>query len=351
MIYTHRISWQAWFALLALALMVWLLISQAAVLLELSFVVLGAMLLALGIRPFADTLSHYHIPRAITTLLSYVFLLLVLVLVGNLLVPVIQAEVGQIQQNAPQLWQAAQTQLANTPFNQLLPSTDSITQNLGQQLDPLFTSAVGTVTGLGQLLLDGLVLLILAYFFSIDPGWNGRLLTWIPIPQQPRIAQILDRIQLRLTRWVWAQVVISLFFALTFGIGLALLHVPFALTIAVTSGVLGLIPYLGSLIALLLAVFSALTVSPALALWVIVLNLIVANAATHILTPWLYGRTMGLPAAWVLVLLLFGAKVAGIMGILFAVPVAVIVTAVLQEMQSINHKPVTEGTTPIINNE
>lgn len=337
---THRISLQAWLALLALALVIWLIISQSAVLLEMSFVLLGALLLALGIRPFANRLSHYHIPGAITTLLSYAVLLFILVLMGNLLAPVVQAEVSQVRQNAPQLWQKAQTQLASTPLNQLIPSTDAIAQNLVQQLNSLFTSAVGTVTGLGRLLLDGFVLLILAYFFTTDTGWKNRLLSWIPHSQQQRIGQMLVRIQERLTRWVWAQIVISLFFALTFGIGLALMHVPFALTIGVTSGVLGLIPYLGSLIALLLAVVSALTVSPTLAIWVVVLNLVVGNVAAHILAPWLYGRTMGLHSAWVLLALLFGAKVAGVMGVFFAVPVAVMITAVLQEAQSINRKPV-----------
>ena len=131
---------------------------------------------------------------------------------------------------------------------------------------------------------------------------------------------------------------------------LALLHVPFALTIAVTSGVLGLIPYLGSMIALLLAAVSALTVSPTLAIWVVVLNLVVGNVAAHILAPWLYGRTMGLHSAWVLLALLFGAKVAGVLGVFFAVPVAVMVTAVLQETQSINQKPMTDDGLQITDN-
>lgn len=330
---THRLSVQTWLALAALILLVWLVISQAAALLEIGFVVLGALLLALGIRPFADYLARYHIPRALTTLLVYVVLLLGLAALGNSLVPLVQAEIAQVQQNAPQLWKNVQTQLATTPLSQIAPSTDTIAQNLTQQMNVLFSSAVGTVTGLGGLLVNGFVLLILAYFFTADTGWNGRLVFWFPPDQQPRLGQMLTRIQERLTRWVWAQLAVSLFFALAFGLGLALLHVPFALTIGVVSAVLGLLPYLGSLLALLLAVISALTISPALALWVVALNLVVSNLVAHLLAPWLYGRTMGLRSAWVLVALLFGAKAAGVLGVFFAVPVAVIVTAVLQEIQ------------------
>lgn len=343
---THRVSLQAWLALLALVLSVWLLISHSAALLELGFVLLGALLLTLAIRPFADYLNRYHIPRAVTALIAYGGLLLVLLLVGRLLVPVVETEIAQVRQNAPQLWDKVQAQLANTSLGDLVPSTDAIVQNLVQQIDTVFSSAVGTVTGLGRLLVDGFALLILSYFFTTDTGWNGRLLLWIPPIRQPSMSQMLGHIQERLTRWVWAQILISLFFAITFGTGMGLMRVPFALTIAVVSGVLGLIPYVGNIIALLLATMSALTISPALALWVVVLNLIVGNVAAHILAPWLYGRAMGLHSAWMLLALLCGAKVAGVMGVFFAVPVTVMLTAVLQETQLLRREPLVAATDP-----
>jgi predicted PurR-regulated permease PerM len=341
---TYRVSLQAWLALVALALMVWLLISHSAALLELGFVLLGALLLTLAIRPFADYLTRYYIPRAVTAMVMYGVLLLVLVLMGQLLVPVVETEIAQVRQNAPQLWDNVQTQLANMSLGDVVPSTDAVVQNLVQQINTVFSSAVGTVTGLGRLLVDGFALLILSYFFTTDTGWNGRLLLWVPPARQPGITQMLDHIQERLTRWVWAQILISLFFAITFGTGMGLMHVPFALTIAVVSGVLGLIPYVGNIIALLFATISALTISPALALWVVVLNLIVGNVAAHILAPWLYGRAMGLHSAWMLLALLCGAKVAGVMGVFFAVPVTVMITAVLQETQLLNYEPVAAET-------
>lgn len=336
---TYRLSLQAWLSLAALALVVWLLISHSAALLELGFVLLGALLLTLAIRPFADYLTRYYIPRAVTAMLMYSGLLLLLVLVGRLLVPVVETEIAQVRQNAPQLWNTVEAQLASLSFGGVAPSTDAVVQNLVQQIDTLFSSAVGTVAGLGRLLVDGFALLILSYFFTTDTGWNGRLLFWIPPAQQPSVSQMLDHLQERLTRWVWAQILISLFFAVTFGTGMGLMHVPFALTIAVVSGVLGLIPYVGNIIALLFATISALTISPALALWVVVLNLVVGNVAAHILAPWLYGRAMGLHSAWMLLALLCGAKIAGVMGVFFAVPVTVIITAVLQETQLFSRAP------------
>lgn len=61
--------------------------------------------------------------------------------------------------------------------------------------------------------------------------------------------------------------------------------------------------------------------------------------AAHIPDPCFYGRTMGLHSAWVLVALSFGAKVAVVLDVFFAVPVAVMITAVLQEAQTVSREP------------
>jgi len=153
----------------------------------------------------------------------------------------------------------------------------------------------------------------------------------------------------RLSRWVWAQAAIALYFALIFSAGLALLGVPFALTIGLVGGVLEIVPYLGGITATLLAITSALTVSPWLALWVVVLYVVVVEIEAHIVAPALYGRVVGLHPALILVALVTGAKAKGILGIFFAVPILVVLTALLEELRatlgSAGHKPVAQSST------
>jgi predicted PurR-regulated permease PerM len=171
----------------------------------------------------------------------------------------------------------------------------------------------------------------------------------IPVRYQPQVSAMMGRARYRLTRWIWAQVAIAIYFALMFGIGLTLLGVPFALTIALIGGILEIIPYLGGAVAVFLGVISALTVSPWLAVWVFLMYLILTEIQSHIIAPTFYGRAMHLHPAAVLLALLIGVKVEGIVGVFFAVPVAVVLLTLLQEIQAVSLT--TRPETPIVGKE
>jgi predicted PurR-regulated permease PerM len=94
---------------------------------------------------------------------------------------------------------------------------------------------------------------------------------------------------------------------------------------------LEVIPYLGGLTAVVLAVLSALTVRPLLAVWVVLFYLAVAELEAHVIQPALYGRITGLHPAVVLGALLLGVKLGGIAGVLFSVPLAVVIVSLLKE--------------------
>jgi predicted PurR-regulated permease PerM len=80
---------------------------------------------------------------------------------------------------------------------------------------------------------------------------------------------------------------------------------------------------------------SALTVRPLLAVWVFVLYLVVAELESHVIAPAFYGRAIGLHPAVVLTALLVGVKAGGVVGVLFAVPVAVVLVALLGEARTV----------------
>jgi predicted PurR-regulated permease PerM len=142
----------------------------------------------------------------------------------------------------------------------------------------------------------------------------------------------------RLSSWVWAQLAIALYFSLVFSIGLKLLGVPFAFTIGLVGGVLEILPYLGGAIALVLATLSALTLYPLLVLWVVIYYLVV-EIESHFVAPALYGRITGIHPAAVLIALLVGAKLGGILGLLFAIPITIVLLTINNELQNLVNPP------------
>jgi predicted PurR-regulated permease PerM len=343
-----RISRQAWLSLLSLGICLWLIITQADAILALSGIFFGAFLLSLAIHPIADHLAAWHIPRSVTVLLIYLGLVLLLGGLILLLVPVLEGEIDHLMSTGPNLTAQLMALLAHTPLAGYSPSFDGLAQALLQRLDLVFADTVITVERIGSLAIDLLVLLILAYFFALDSTplypW---IATWIAAEHHNHLQQVWGRITQRLSRWVWAQVAIATYFAIAFGIGLSLIGIPYAWTIGLVGGLLEIVPFLGGLIAFLLAFFSALAVDPVLALWVIVLYLVIAGLESHLLAPILYGRAIGLRSALVLIALVAGTKIGGVAGVFFAVPVAVILSALIQELHPPKDRAATAPSAPL----
>jgi predicted PurR-regulated permease PerM len=332
-----HLSSQAWLGLLALGLVLWLTVSYAGLLMEILWVLFGAVLLSIAIHPLVTVLARRRIPRAVTVLGVYLVFGLVLALLGSLVAPAISKEITALQKSGPDFVQSALSRIAKTPLlSRLVPSTDVLAQNLIQRMDVLVTTMISAAASLGGMALDVLFMLILAFFVSTDARLGRRVLDdWLPSAHRAHIERLWKRLRHRLTRWMWAQAGIALYFVVTFSAGLALLGVPFAFTIGLVGGILEIIPYLGGAVALFLAGLSALTVRPLLAVWVFVLYLVVTELESHVIAPAFYGRAIGLHPAVVLVALLVGVKAGGVVGVLFAVPAAVVLVAVVGEARSV----------------
>jgi len=337
--YTWYLSWQAWLGLLALGVALWAAISYAGLIMEIVWIIFGALLLSLAIGPLADRLARRRVPRPLTVLGVYVALIGLLVVLGALLVPIVTSENALLQANGPHLLQTALSRLTGTPLlSRLIPSTDTLSQSLISDLYTLAPTFLNTVAGVGETVLNFLIVLVLAFFLASDTTIGPRLAqNLIPQRYQPQLLLVAGRLRDRLGRWIWAQLAVASYFALTFGIGLTVLGVPFALTIALVSGVLEVMPYVGGTVAVILGTLSALTVNPWLAVWVILLWLVVVEVKGHIIEPAFYGRAIQIHPAVVLVALVIGVKAKGVMGVFFAIPVAVVLLTLIEEIQSLSN--------------
>jgi predicted PurR-regulated permease PerM len=122
-------------------------------------------------------------------------------------------------------------------------------------------------------------------------------------------------------------------------IGLSLLGVRFAVALAIMSGLVETIPYLGPYAAGAIAVLVAMTQQQPnnfgwqplmLGLAVAILYTVIRQAEDYLVVPFVIGRTVELPPLLVLFVVLAGASIAGILGLLLAVPVAAVVKIVLE---------------------
>ena len=331
-----RISFQGWISLLFLGLTFLIVYTYSGLIEEIFSVLFGAILLSLAIRPLADVLEHRRIPRGIAVVIVYVGLGGLFALMGILLVPVVNTEVSRLQALSPNLSQSIVNHIEAIPlFNRLIPSTSSLSSTLSQDLTTLVNTFISALTGVGGFALNTVIVLILAYFLTSEKKPYQKLfVNWLPPKYQTEVKPAIEGLEWRLSRWVWAQLAIALYFSLIFSVGLRLLGVPFAFTIGLVGGVLEIIPYVGGIIALVLALLSALTVNPIMMLWVFIYYAIVVEIESHFIAPTFYGRITGIHPGVVLLALLIGGKAGGILGLLYAIPITLVVMTILHEVQT-----------------
>jgi predicted PurR-regulated permease PerM len=93
-----------------------------------------------------------------------------------------------------------------------------------------------------------------------------------------------------------------------------------------------LVPYLGPFLGAIPAIFIGFTQSPGLALGVIVVYMIIQQLENHIIVPKVMQKAVGLNPIITIVAMMIGFKLAGILGIVLAVPVATAINVILGDL-------------------
>ena len=133
---------------------------------------------------------------------------------------------------------------------------------------------------------------------------------------------LITIVEMVLGRYIRAQLMLGLIVAYFSFIGLLILKIEFAPVLAILAGVTELIPTLGPWIGGGVAVIVTLAVSPEKAIWVVLLYLVIQLLENYFLVPRIQSAYMRIHPAVMIVLLVFGAYVAGFWGLLLAAPLA-----------------------------
>lgn len=331
-----RLGSRDWLALFGLGLALWLTIHNLALIMEVAGLLFGALLLGLALNPAVSRMSAYRIPRGLSAVLLYMLLSGLFLGMGELLVPLFNAELSTLQSQGPALWSRISSTLSNAPLiGQLIPSTGQAANALSQQMDTLIQAILHTLGGLGNAGLDVGVVLILAYYGVVSQGsFAGLVAHWVPWRKRGELERIARRVLAGLGRWVRAQPLVVIYFAVGFSLILAALRVPFSLAIGIVGGVLSVIPILGGALAILLGVLSALTVDPTRAVWVTLGFLALIEIEVHLVAPAIFGRALKLHPGLLLMAMLIGIKAGALIGLLYSIPLTVVAMVVLDELRS-----------------
>lgn len=295
-----------------------------------------ALVLASALDPWVDTLERYRVPRGVSIGLMYLTFLAALGVTVYLVIPPLITQVSDITQSlrtyAPEIDNMYRL-FTNSADTSLSAELQSIMSNLNTTLANFSSSLFNTVaTVFGQLATVIFILVITFYMTIEEDGLKKFVRSLAPVHFQPYLVQKTNRIQAKMGAWFRGQLVLMLIIGVLSFIGLFILQVPYALVLACIAGIGEFIPFLGPVISAVPAIFFAYTDSPWKAVAVLIMYVVLQQVENHIVAPQVMKKAVGLNPIVVITVMLIGAKVAGIAGILLAVPATTIIWIFVEDI-------------------
>ena len=311
-------------ALLAIGL--WHLVGKLTTTLTLLVV---SMFLALALDPIVDGLVGRGLRRSRSVALVFAGLLVVFALLGALVIPPVVVQGAELAQEAPGYVE----DLLGTPWvRELDKSYDVIdkvqAEVLARLSDQQFIEGVlGGILGAGRAVLSGVfqvftVLVLTLYFLSSLPRVKQASYALVPSTRRTRVVSLSEEIFRRVGSYAIGQVGIASLNATLSYVMMRIVGVPYAAVLAVTVGLLGLIPMIGATLGAAVVVLVAFFDEPKKALIVLIYYLVYQQLENYVVAPRVMQRTVSVPGPVTIVAALAGGAMLGVLGALLAIPVA-----------------------------
>lgn len=235
---------------------------------------------------------------------------------GFALAPSISDQVASLKEQLPTAANKTFEEIENTEVGSFL-----VEKVRSMDLQPersQITKFFGSIFGLFS---TGYIILFLGIFFMANPEiYLEGMVRLFPKSKRDRTKEILVTMGTTLQKWLLGKMLSMLIVGLLSGIGLGLLGVPLALTLAIFAGLISFIPNFGPLLAILPAFLLGFTVNPVTGLYVVILYVAIQAVESNVLTPLIQKKMISFPMAMVLIGQVLLGIFTGILGVILAVP-------------------------------
>lgn len=290
-----------------------------------------------------DWLESKGLKRGQAAVLVFFTTLLIVSAVGVILLPLVFTQAQQLVARLPEWLDSGQRQLMKLEqqaetmglpvhFDGLITQINS---QLGNELQNLAGKTLNLALNFTVFTLVKVVDVLLVIFLTLylllhsQTVWSS-LIDWLPRKVQKPFSSTL---RLSFQNYFLGQTVSATCMAIGLVSGFVLLKIPFGLLFGLTIGVMALIPFGGTVGIISFTLLVALRDIGA-GLQMLAVALVVQQIVENGIAPRILGSVTGLNPFWVLVSLLMGARVGGLLGVIVAIPMAVMIKEALQVIRT-----------------
>ncbi|MBI2054767.1 MAG: AI-2E family transporter [Candidatus Sungbacteria bacterium] len=296
-------------------------------------ILLFAVVLASAMEPAIEWFQRLRVPRILSTILIFLAAISTLVFAVYLIVPLLAEELQGFTLTYPiferQVLREIQG-IGNLPFIDFIrENARGLLAEPSQYISGFSSGVVSFTSGFFGGAFSVVILIVVSFYLAIkEKGIEDFIRIALPLKYESYSVDLWLRAQKKMGQWLRAQLLLGALIGVGIYLGLTLLNVKYALVFAFIAAIFELVPIAGPILAAVPATLIAFLQSPFLALMVIILYVVVQQLESHIVVPLVMKTTFGISPIVVVIALLIGAELAGILGLLLAVPV----TAVLVEL-------------------
>ncbi|MGM8212955.1 AI-2E family transporter [Virgibacillus sp. W0430] len=290
-----------------------------------------AIFIAYLLYPLVVKLHNWNIQKPLAILFIYFIFFGGIAYSIYLGYPAIVHQVRDLNEQLPhviRMYEALIYQLyESTSF---LPETvhekmDKLIYRMELALENILEKLVGGVTKLFDFIIVLTVIPVLVFYFLKDYlKIKDTIKRFLPAKHRAAIEQMIHAIDKSLGNYIRGQMIVAVFVMVTTWVVFYFMNIKYALLLAVIIGLTNIIPYFGPIIGTVPAVLITLSVSGKLAIIVIVVSFVIQLVESNFLSPYIVGRTTKIHPVTIIFVLLLGAKLSGIIGMIVAVPIYMI---------------------------
>ncbi|GAB0175068.1 MAG: AI-2E family transporter [Candidatus Altimarinota bacterium] len=340
---------------------------------EIFFILLISGFLTIIISPLVTLGEKYKIPAWVTVIGVFIAIILLLLIVVGTLIPIISNyisdSIGTVTSwtnNAKEIYltQGIEGFHLNPYIERAIlflfgeknidHTFDIIKQNAGNiqsfltsQISSITSGGISIMSQVGGAITNWLLIAISTFLMILERKSIGKyIIDSVSLEKKNFLNTHFAKTQQVFTAWMRAMLILSISIFIVTYFGLSLVDFLFDIslgktfTLALISGIMEFIPYVGPLIALIPAVILALGISWKAALIITILYLLIQRVENDFLVPYVMSRALDLSPFFVFIVMLLGATLGGVLGIILAIPIAGVISITFDEYRKRNTHPV-----------
>lgn len=308
---------------------------------------LVAVVLASAIEPWIKWCRKFHLGRGVSVSLIFLSIIALIASVFYFLVPPLAQDAVSFIKHIPELFQ----KMSFFGKDQGLKEVTIYFESLAQDLTPekviemiktvflgggsFFEVSSAFISGIINI---GLTFVLAFYLAAEDQGVYKFLRIVIPTEHEAYVEDLWARSQVKFAHWLRGQLFLSLIMAVMIFIALLIAGVPYAALLAVFVFFGELVPMVGFALASIPALIVAFVSGGISLLIVTALIYIVINfLENHLIYPNVMNKAVGVPSVIIILAVLVGAELAGIWGVMLAVPISGVFMELANDLQKKKH--------------